>query len=94
MGDNVQAFEEKFDIFTMLNITKDNKSKKQKKKNNISNTRRRMVRYQQYDDTQILTQSERYKYTDSWYASPSSSQFLQHNLSGVAILKNFTKHLL
>lgn len=52
IGDNVQAFEEKFDIFSMLNMTKKFET--------------RNIMFQNRNLT--LIRSERHQYTQAWYA--------------------------
>jgi len=90
-GDNVQAFEEKFDVFSMLNLTEAmnqqslNPQADNRPPSSVDNTIR--THTIDLDNNKILlNRSKRHDYTGSWFAPA------QHYLSGIAIMKNFTEH--
>jgi len=77
-GDNVQAFEEKFDCFSMLSQFNDEQCQDEVLESKLV----------QINSTPTnLTRSTRHLYTDAWYA-PKSHDLL----SGVAVLKHFKEH--
>lgn len=78
-GENVQAFEEKFDVFSMLNATDTSSSAK---------TSYRTVRVGTHESNATLVRTARHEYTGAWYffAPPENS------LSGVAVLKDVAEH--
>lgn len=76
VGDNVQAFEEKFDVFNMLTHPL----------NLITSAKEtRMVKLNR--DVTPLVRTSRHGYTQAWYAPPEHSE-----LSGIAVLKDFKEH--
>lgn len=75
-GENVQAFEEKFDIFTMMQI-----------QSSLRDIRTRRARINGQDTP--LIQTKRHAYNDVWYGGPCSNETL---LCGVAIQKDFKEH--
>jgi len=77
IGENVQAFEEKFDIFNMLRPPPPNVDS--------SGEETRMVKLNR--DIIPLVRTNRHGYTKAWYASPEHDQ-----LSGIAVLKDFEEH--
>lgn len=81
-GDNVQAFEEKFDVFTMLKTAND------------FNSKNATVAFQSEEKQVSLCQSKSHKYTDAWYGPTTDDEGNQilKNLSGVALIKYFKNH--
>jgi len=75
-GENVQAFEEKFDVFNML-LRPPNVE--------TSGEEIRMVKLNR--DITPLVRTNRHGYTQAWYAPPEHGQF-----SGIAVLKEFEEH--
>lgn len=76
IGENVQAFEEKFDVFSMLHRPPNV---------DTSGEEIRMVRLNR--DMVPLVRTNRHGYTEAWYAPPEHGQ-----LSGIAVLKIFKEH--
>lgn len=76
-GDNVQAFEEKFDAFSMLNMT-----------DCSARTCPRMVRVGLDENIVTLIRTARHDYTGTWYWHAPN----EHMLSGVAVSKQFKEH--
>lgn len=82
-GDNVQAFEEKFDVFSMIHMTEDDGMM--------------MTRVVDVDDHELtLTRSTRHNYTEAWYA-PSNhplagvavlKQFAEHSFTLISIKRD------
>ena len=83
-GDNVQVFEEKFDIFTML--LQQQQQQHPLTDDNTTDT----IRIVQIDSKLVtLTRSERHSYTEAWYGSIHNND---SRLAGIAIFKEFTEH--
>lgn len=84
VGDNVQAFEEKYDIFSMLHPTTN-------KKHDDSSLEIRLVQVDEDSSNYslMLTRTGRHAYTGAWYCDPTGPH---SHLSGVALLKDFEEH--
>jgi len=80
-GENIQAFEEKFDVFTMLNATG---SSSDSNKNMCSRT----LCIGMDESIVTLVRTARHEYTGAWYLHTTP----RNSLSGVAILKDFKEH--
>jgi len=76
IGDNVQAFEEKFDIFNMI---------RPPPSETTDGDETRMVKMNR--DVTALVRTNRHGYTQAWYAPPEHGV-----LSGVAVVKDFKEH--
>mmetsp|Transcript_29727 Transcript_29727/g.45477 ORF Transcript_29727/g.45477 Transcript_29727/m.45477 type:complete len:347 (+) Transcript_29727:89-1129(+) len=77
-GENVQAFEEKFDVFNML---------LRAGPPNVETTAEEIRMVKLNRDITPLVRTHRHGYTQAWYAPPEHGQ-----LSGIAVLKEFEEH--
>lgn len=95
LGDNVQAFEEKFDVFSMLNLTNNSKQLNNNNKDGYEESTRVVAFEGESGASENITlaRSDRHRYTDAWYAAGATVPLPSDQcLSGVAFLKHFAEH--
>lgn len=92
LGDNVQAFEEKFDVFSMLGLASADVHERGANSDGNGNddgagtAAARVVGLGGHEQL-TLTRTDRHRYTEAWYGPA------RHGLlSGVAVLKDFAEH--
>jgi len=86
VGENVQAFEEKFDIFSMIedaNLSRNSNSTPEFELDRKKTKTRPVKVNTKFSE---LVQTKRHEHTEAWFAPPD------HELPGVAFLKNFKEH--